>query len=265
MNSLIDLLRDPLVANIDIDGQDRLAIHRAMLDRKKMLRTVFKEFHDLFARLDQRYLAGHGLRVELGAGVAPMTESYPDVIATDVVAGPQVSMVLDAESMTLGDSSVRVFFGQNCFHHFPHPDRFFDELNRVLVPGGGAVLLEPYFGPFASSLFKRLFRTEGFDKSYPDWNTPAAGPMNGANQALSYLVFFRDRPEFLRKHPNLEIAHHALLGNYLKYLLSGGLNFRQLVPDSCVGAVGFAERVLSPLNRWLSLHHVVVIRKRVVG
>jgi len=263
MNSLIDLLRDPLVEKMDVDGQDRLALHRAMLDRKIMLRTVFNEFHDLFDRLDRRYLAGEGLRVELGAGIAPMAESYPDVIATDVIDGPQVSMVLDAESMNLEDSSVRVFFGQNCFHHFPHPDCFFSELERVLVPGGGAILLEPYFGPFATFLFKRLFRTEGFDKNFPHWNTPATGPMNGANQALSYLVFFRDRAEFLRKHATLEIAHHQILGNYLKYLLSGGLNFRQLLPDGCISAIGFSEKLLSPMNRWLSLHHVVVLRKRI--
>lgn len=261
MRFLFELLRDPLLDNLDVDGKDRLKLHRVMLERKRMLREVFIEFHRLFRRLDRDFLFGTGLEVELGSGVAPMRESYPEVLATDVVSGPHIDQVLNAEAMDLADGSVRVIFGQNCFHHFPHPDLFFEELDRVLVPGGGAILLEPYYGPFASFLFKRLFRSEGFDKAYPSWETPATGPMNGANQALSYIVFIRDRAEFEIKHPSLKIVHQERVGNYLKYLLSGGLNFRQLLPDALTPVIGFAEKVLSPLNRWLSLHHVLVIQK----
>jgi hypothetical protein len=51
------------------------------------------------------------------------------------------------------------------------------------------------------------------------------------------------------------------VGNYLKYLFSGGLNFHQLLPDSFNGMIGLSEMLLSPLNRWIALHHVIVIRK----
>ena len=85
--------------------------------------------------------------------------------------------------------------------------------------------------------------------------------MNGANQALSYIVFIRDQKEYERKYPSLKIVHQELAGNYLKYLLSGGLNFRQLLPDSFTGFVGFLEKLISSLNRWIALHHVIVIRK----
>ncbi len=261
MRMLLDLLRDPSLDGIDVDGQDRLAVHRSMLERKRMLREVFIEFHHLFRRLDRELLIQQGLEIELGAGIAPMRDSYPEVLATDVVFAPHLDRALNAEAMELDDASVRVFFAQNCFHHFPHPDRFFSELDRVLVNGGGAILLEPYYGPFASFLFKRLFRTEGFDKNYPSWETPQSGPMNGANQALSYIVFIRDSMEFQRKHPTLKIAHQLRVGNYLKYLLSGGLNFRQLWPDAMSAAVDIVQWGLSPLNRWLALHHVIVIRK----
>mgnify|MGYP003348455436 FL=1 len=168
---------------------------------------------------------------------------------------------LDAESMDLEDNSVRVIYGQNCFHHFPHPDRFFLELARVLSPGGGAILLEPYYGPVAEFMYKRLFQTEGFDKTFPSWETPVIGPMNGANQALSYIVFVRDRAQFAAKHPELEIAYQAPVGNYLKYLLSGRLNFRQLLPDCFIAGIDWAEKILSPLNPWIALHHVTVLRK----
>lgn len=262
MKTLMNFLRDPSVQNLDVDGTDRLVAHARILARKRMLQGVFTEFHHQFQRLDLAYLSGDGLRVELGAGVAPMRDSYPDVLATDVVPGVGLDRVLDAEHMDVEPGSVRTILGQNCFHHFPHPERFFEELLRVLKPGGGAILLEPYYGPFAGFLFKHMFRTEGFDKAYPSWDTSTAGPMNGANQALSYIVFVRDRREFESRFPDLEMVRHELCGNYLKYLLSGGLNFRQLCPDWATPLVSGFQWLLSPLNRWLALHHVVVLRKR---
>lgn len=264
MRSLFDLLRDPSVENIDVDGEDRLTIHSRMLERKRMLREVFTEFHHLFHRLDESFFSAKGTRVEIGAGIAPIKNSYPDVLATDIVFGPGLDRALNAENMDLETGSVRVVFGQNCFHHFPHPDRFFSELERVLQPGGGAILLEPYYGPFASFLFKRLFKTEGYDKEFPSWDTPIAGPMNGANQALSYIVFVRDRGDFERKHPTLKIVKQELCENYMKYLLSGGLNFRQLAPNWMGLFVEFLQFLLSPLNRWMALHHIVLIRKETI-
>ena len=261
MKVLLDLLRDPSLAAMDVDGEERLQLHLAMLRRKRMLREVFTEIHQMFRELADRLLPGRGLEVELGAGVAPMRDTYPKVLATDIVPGPHLDRVLNAERMDLPNATVRVFYGQNCFHHFPHPDRFFAELERTLMPGGGAIILDPYYGPVASFLYKRIFSTEAFDKTYPDWETPAAGPMNGANQALSYIVFVRDRIEFERKHPSLKIVHEQRVGNYLKYLVSGGLNFRQLLPDSMSGFVNAFEKFLRPLDHWLALHHVVVIQK----
>lgn len=262
MSWLADLLKDPSVKNIDVDGADRLLVHSRMLEQKPMLKEVFTSFHHMFERLDKQFLSGTGERVELGAGVFPIRNSYPDVLATDIVPGPGLDRVLDAERMDLPDNSVRVIFGQNCFHHFPHPSLFFEELERVLVPGGGVIFLEPFHGPFAAFLFRRMFRTEGYDKDFPSWETPALGPMKGANQALSYIVFERDRAEFEQRFPQLDIVHQETCDNYLMYLLSGGLNFRQLWPNWASPLLSLFQYLLSPLDRWLALHHVVVIRKK---
>jgi len=55
--------------------------------------------------------------------------------------------------------------------------------------------------------------------------------MEGANQALSYIVFKRDVHLFLKKYPQLELVEQKVFSNYLRYLLSGGLNFRQILPS----------------------------------
>lgn len=261
MKSIIAFLRDRSMDKIDVDGDERLMVHSEILSRKPLLRDVFTEFHHTFKKLDERFLSAQGSEIELGAGVAPIRDSYPEVLATDVVSAAHLDRQLNAEEMELPDSSVRVLYGQNCFHHFPHPDTFFCEAVRVLAPGGGVILLEPYYGPFASFLYKRLFATEGFDKSHPDWETPLHGPMNGANQALSFIVFVRDRERFERHYPQLKIVKQELCGNYLQYLLSGGLNFRQLIPSWMKPLVTIARFLLSPFDRWLALHHIVLIRK----
>lgn len=261
MKKLINLLRHREMDKIDVNGGARLEEHRKKLMSKPMLGEVFVHFHDQFRKLDHQFFNGAGLELELGSGIAPMRDSYASVLATDIMKAPHLDRVLNAEAMELEGGSVRVFYAQNCFHHFSKPRLFFDELERTLAPGGGVILLEPYYGVFASFLYKRLFKTEGFDKTYPSWETPATGPMHGANQALSYIIFMRDRAEFEQKYPSLRIVHHRLDRYYLKYIFSGGLNFKQICPDKLSPVLALLQICLRPLNRWLALHHVIVLQK----
>ena len=257
------LLALPEVADVDVDGTDRLDVHAAVLERRPMLAAVFRECHELMYGLDRRTFGDTpGLRVELGAGVAPIAMTFPEVLATDVVPSPGLDAVIDAQSMDLRDGSVRALYGQNCFHHFPDPAQFLAEAVRVVAPGGGVVLIEPYYGPVASQVYKRLFVSEDFDKTMPGWRTDATGPMHGANQALSYIVFKRDRALFEREFPSLELVETFPLTNYVRYLLSGGLNFRQIAPTFTEPALRALERVLRRARRVLGLHYVIVLRRR---
>ncbi len=258
------LLALPELSRVDVDGHSRIDVHGTVLSRKPMLRNVFAECHQLFMELDRKHFGStEGLRIELGAGVAPVKDTYPEVLATDIVTAPGLDLIIDSQDMDLDTSSVRAFYGQNCFHHFSDPDAFFRELTRVTKPGGGAILIEPFHGPVASVLFKHLFASEIFDKNQTTWKTPqSSGPMYGANQALSYIVFKRDAFELSQKYPSLEIVEQKPLDNYVRYLLSGGLNFRSLVPSWSEGALRGIEAVLRPAAGWLALHHVVVLRHR---
>lgn len=260
---LCALLSETPFSAATIDTAERLRNHRRILQQKRMIREVFTEFHHAMMTLDERFFGNvTGLRVELGAGVYPMRETYVDVLATDIVLNPWMDRMLDASAMDLDDCSVRAFYGQNCFHHFPRVESFFEEVMRVVVPGGGVILIEPYYGPLAQMLFPRLFTTEGFDKGAVSWDTVTQGPMSGANQARSYIVFVRDRHRFMQRFPRLHICHTAPLPNYLRYLLSGGLNFKQLTPDALVGVVKRCEQLLTPVQTYLALHHVIVLQRQ---
>ena len=124
------------------------------------------------------------------------------------------------------------------------------------------ILLDPYYGPFKSFLLKRLSPTEGFDKNFSSWETAVIGPMNGANQVLSYIIFVRDRNKFEKKYPRLKVVYQKTLGHYLKYILFSGLSFRPLLPTKISHLVDFSQWCPLPFKFWHRLHHNIVIRKK---
>jgi SAM-dependent methyltransferase len=259
---LRDALIDPAIADVDVDSVERVVRHREILARKRMIREVFFELYLKQAELDRQYFDGvDGLRVEIGAGSSMLKSVIPDVESTDIVPSPGLDRVVDAMNLPYGDNSLRAIFGIHCFHHLDDPFKFLSELDRACRPGGGAVLVEPYYGPIASFIYKRLHPNEGFDKAGPVMR-PRAGPMSGANQASSYIVFVRERQAFERKFPGLELEHMEPLTNYIRYIVSGGINFRQLLPDATIPLLKATEFALSPLRSILAIHHVLVVRKK---
>jgi SAM-dependent methyltransferase len=263
INWIRERVTDARMENVDINTADRIAIHREILFSKKFMTEVFNEFYKICIELDKKYFTGDGLRVEIGSGSGQFKKYYPDIITTDIVPSPYIDKVLDAQNMDYENSSIHAIYGINCFHHLLEPDKFLKESSRVLKPGGGCILIDPYHGPFSNIVHTYIHAQEHFDKKQQAWEThmDKMGTMSGANQALSYIVFVRDKECFLRKFPPLEIVKILPLNNYLRYLLSGGLNFKQLVPDSFSPVIKLVERILSPLSKTLALHYVIVLRK----
>lgn len=260
---LLNWLRDSLcekgMMNLNPNALNRLTLHKQALNRKPILRHVFEEFHHEIKNLDQQYsINAQGISIELGAGVYPIKNSYPQVLATDIVEADHLDRVLDALNMDVDSGSVRAIYGQNCFHHFPEPSKFFNELERVLASGGVAILIEPYYGLVASFLFKHLFSAEDFNKN-GEWNI---AENDKPNQALSYIIFERDRKIFKKNFNELEIVYQRPLTNYLRYLLSGGLNFKTLVPRRAEGPIKLLEFCLTPMLKIFALHHIIVLRRK---
>jgi len=261
LKRIIKSLADPRLKGIDVDSDELVKVHRKIMLEKPLMNKVFKGFYDECRASDNKYFSGAGDRIELGAGVSFFKDIYPDIISTDIKKAENLDRVLDAQNMDLQDNSVRAFYGLNCFHHFPEPRKFFNELDRTLVNGGGCILIEPYYGAIASKMYTNLFDTEIFDKTQKGWESDS-GYMQGANQALSYIVFIRDRDIFEKEFPNLEIIETKVMNNYLKYLVSGGLNFKALLPNFMSPIISLFELILRPFNKVLGLHYVIVIKKK---
>jgi SAM-dependent methyltransferase len=241
----------------------RIKKHAAVFNAKPALRKLFQDIHRDLRLLDEQWFGDTaGLRIELGAGVAPIRDSYPDVLATDIVSAPHLDQVLDAQDLRVPPGSVRSLYLQNCFHHLPDPEAFFRSAQRALAPGGGMVILEPHWGPVASVVYPRLFKEEIYDKRQASWKTPMSGPTFGANQALSFIVFKRDLHHFENLFPDLCVVDRGVMPNYIRYVLTGGLNFPQLVPTIFFPLVSSIERLISPASEMFGLHQWFVIKKK---
>lgn len=257
-------LYEPRVRGVDVDAAVLLDIHTEILSRKKLLRSAFETFYRDMTDLCDRLLPGSGLEVELGTGAGFFKKMRPGLVTSDVRKAPHIDLELDAQNMSLTNDSVRCIYAINVFHHLPDPERFLDEICRVLRPGGGCILVEPHAGFASSLLHKFLHSDERFEPDAETWTTSdIRGPLSGANQALAYIVFDRDINRFEEKYGDrLEVIHRAYSLNAARYLFSGGLNFRQLLPSCSNPLLKALEILARPFCRHWSLHQLIVIRKR---
>ena len=114
----------------------------------------------------------------------------------------------------------------------------------------------------ASIIYKRVHKSEYFnDKEAFNYKIKSKTAMEKANQALSYIYFVRDRKKFYRKFPKLKIIHTSVFNNYLRFLFSGGLNFRKLLPDFLISFVKLLELIMFPLKKILGIHYIIVIKR----
>lgn len=264
VNRLRNWIYDPRIRHMCVDDEHLLELHATILAEKPILQSTFGSFYDVMLDCNDRFLHGDGIEIELGSGAGFLKSRRPEVITSDVRSGSHIDRILDAQNLDIPDNSVRCIYAINVFHHLPEPERFFAELKRVLVAGGGCILIEPHNGPASSALHRILHKDEKFDPDATEWrNSYIAGPLSGANQALAHIIFTRDRKIFDHLYgDSLELVHQAYMMNGIRYLLSGGLNFRQLAPSFTIPLLRLIENIMSPVSSLWSLHQVIVIRKK---
>ena len=145
--------------------------------------------------------------------------------------------------------SVSAVLMLNVLHHLPDPAAFFRECTRVLKPGGRVCLIEPYVSPLSRQLVRPLHH-EPWDET-GTWALPGSGPMTGANMALPWIIFARDRARYDAEFPNLRVDRLRLHTIGL-YLLSGGVSMRSLAPGGLFAPFLLAEHLLAPAGTMLA-------------
>jgi hypothetical protein len=102
---------------------------------------------------------------------------------------------------------------------------------------------------------------EPFDPEVNAWRFQKGGPLTGANSALPWIVFERDRQKFEYRFSEWQIKKIRLHTSFC-YLLSGGLTFKSMLPAALYPLCRRLENLLQPFNHLLSMFATIVLRRR---
>ena len=100
-------------------------------------------------------------------------------------------------------------------------------------------MIEPWRTPWSQWVYTHLHSEPFVHDS--EWAIPRSGPLSGANGALPWIVFQRDRALFETQYPRWRIRTIEPMMP-VSYLLSGGVSMRSLMP-------GFMYRPIRALER----------------
>ncbi|MCB9252081.1 MAG: class I SAM-dependent methyltransferase [Flavobacteriales bacterium] len=240
----------------DLDDPRRTIKHKEIILSKPFLKKLYQEWYSNM----KKHLNGvpEGKILELGSGGGFLKDIIPDVITSDILPLPGNDMVFDALDMPFEDNSVSAFLMVDVFHHVPDSLKFLQEMRRTLKPGGKIVMNEPWNSAWGRFIYNN-FHHETFNPK-GDWKIPSSGPMSDANGALPYIVFDRDRERFSKEFPELKITCFKK-HTPLRYLLSGGVSMKSLVPSFSFGFLKGIESVLQPISGIFSMFVTIVIEK----
>ena len=147
----------------------------------------------------------------------------------------------------------------NVFHHIPSAGLFLSDAQRCLKRGGVVVMIEPWI-TFWSHLIYKLLHHEATDTSQRGWDFKSSGPLSGANQALPWIIFQRDR--ILFKHQFSHLRIEAVRPHTpLRYLASGGLSHKATAPLSWYAPLVRMETRAQPLRRGFSMFATIILKR----
>lgn len=254
---ILDWLKLPETKNIaDLDDPATTLLHAQIVRKKPFLEKTYRDFYSEFKQAFPE--TKNKTLIELGSGGGFLKEVMPDVITSDVLPLPNVDKVFSALDMPFANTSVDAFFMVDVLHHIPDAEKFFKEANRCLKPGGKIIMIEPANTPFGHLIYSN-FHHEKFDPAGP-WHLEEQGPLSVANGAIPWIIFHRDRKIFESKFPTLKIVR-VRPHTPFRYLISGGLSFRQFLPSFMYPLVKGLEILLTPLNRLLGVFQTIELQK----
>lgn len=236
------------------DSKQALLHHRQIIREKKFLNNIYRDLYIDFSNI--KFPAGK--IVEIGSGAGFIKEIIPEVLTSDVIAGPDIDKVFFAHKMPFKDSSVSGFLMIDVLHHIKDSEKSFKEMGRCLKKGGKIVMVEPFITWWGYFIYKFL-HPERFDPK-AGWKIQGKGRMSDSNTALPWIIFKRDRKIFEQKFPELRILRiepHSPI----RYLVSGGVTKPQLIPTFLYQTIKDLEGILSPFNSYIGMFVTIELEK----
>jgi SAM-dependent methyltransferase len=204
-----------------------------------------------------------GATLEIGGGSGNFKQYRNDVVTSDITSAPWLDLVADGQALPFKSGVFSNIVMFDVLHHVEVPRAFLAEAERVLIPGGRIVMVEPAITPL-SWFFYRFVHRESFDLSVDPLleRTPNLhkDPYS-ANQAIPTLLVTRHAQRLTRLFPKLRVRHVRWLSLFA-YPLSGGFKSWSLVPASLIAPILRVEDVVSGIiGRLLGFRVLIAIEK----
>ncbi|MDO9264241.1 MAG: class I SAM-dependent methyltransferase [Desulfosalsimonadaceae bacterium] len=251
-------LAHPAVRGLDVDDPASNMIFSRIIRENGFLRRIYEQWYaDLAGSLPPNVT---GPVLELGSGAGFLERYVPRLITSEILAVPNVDMVMDGQRMPFADDSLRGVVMLDVLHHLPQVRLFFAEAGRCVKPGGVVAMIEPWCTVWGGLVYRYLHH-EPFSPHAADWHFPVGGPLSAANSALPWIIFERDRQTFEKEFPCWEILRISRHTPFA-YLLSGGLSMWPIVPERGFDACRRMEKLLGPWMQFLAMFATIVIRRK---
>jgi SAM-dependent methyltransferase len=248
------LLTHPLARQLDPDNPDAMAVFRKIVRNKRYLGKIYNEWYQIIV---DSLPSVPGRVLELGSGPGFMSDYIPDLITSDFMQIPEISLVFDAHDMPFASGSLRAIVMTDVLHHLCSPRIFFNEASRCMECGGRIIMIEPWTTAWSSVIYSKLHH-EPFDPKTHEWSFPSKGPLSGANGALPWIIFSRDFALFEQEFPQWQLKTLRPMMPF-SYLLAGGLSLRSFAPGSGFSLIRRAENLLDPwIDKLAMFAHIVL-------
>lgn len=250
-------LAHPLTRGMNIDDPRTTSLRRQIIQEKSFLRQIYQEWYGAIATA---LPAGEEPVLELGSGAGFLSDFIPGLITSEIFCCPSVRVVLDGSRLPFADASLRGIVMTDVLHHLPQPRRFFTEAARCVRHGGVIVMIEPWVSSWSRLIYRRLHH-EPFQPEATEWESPRGGPLSGANSALAWMIFERDRDQFEREFPVWQVR---LIRPFMpfRYLVSGGVSMRSLMPSWSFRFWHRLEHTFSSCMNHLAMFSEIVVVRR---
>ena len=251
------MLKHPLTRGLDIDNPQTTALRRKIINSKPFLKCIYMEWYQLIAAATG---TGDDYPVlEIGSGAGFLQEHVAGAITSDVLPVPGLDVVMDGCQLPLLSDSLDGVVMVNVFHHISDVMAFMKEAARCTRIGGKMVMIEPWVTPWSNFVY-RNFHHEPCNPSAVEWMIPEGGPLSVANSALPWIVFERDRGKLKEEVPEWELQQVNPFMPF-RYLLSGGIARRSLMPYILYPFWEWMEKMLSPWNKYLGMFALIELKR----
>jgi SAM-dependent methyltransferase len=242
---------------MDLDDPATTHVRRRIIQEKRFLNRIYREWYrEILTWLPD----GSDPVLEIGSGAGFLDEHLPQAITSDVFFCPWLRVVLDARRLPFASGSLRTIVMSNVFHHIPDVRRFLKEALRCVRSEGRLILIEPWVTAWSRFVFRRLHH-EPFDPDAGNWRLEQESPLSSANGALPWIVFERDRNLFQERFPEWKVLRVQPRMPF-RYLLSGGVALRSLMPPATFEFWRGVERMLEPWMRSWAMFALIVTERR---